>query len=265
MTLKGKTVWITGASSGIGRALVHDSASRGANVILSARSLPELKKTQLEAKLRADNSLIVPLDLAKYKSFSAIVAKVLKKFGHVDILINNGGISQRSFAHETQFPVFEELMAVNYFGNIALSLALLPSMRARRSGVIATVSSVAGKFGTPMRSGYSASKFATHGFYEALRAENYKENIQVTILMPGFVKTNVSLNARTAQGHRQGTMDKAQAAGLAPEECARQAIDAILAGKNEVYIAGFRERLGVYVHRFFPGIFSRIIRKAKVT
>lgn len=265
MTLNGKTVWITGASSGIGRSLVSECAKGGANVILSARSLAELKKTQAAAGLSAQNSMIVPLDLSKYKTFASAVAQVTRKFGVVDILINNGGISQRSLAHETKLAVFEEIMAVNYFGNIALTLAVLPGMRERRSGIIATISSVAGKFGTPMRSGYSASKFATNGFYESLRAENFSENIQVTVVMPGFVQTNVSVNARTAEGKAHGKMDAAQAQGITADECARLTVEGILAGKNEVYIAGWKEKFGVLVSRFFPNLFSKIIRKAKVT
>lgn len=265
MDLKNKTVWITGASSGIGRAMVFEAAKRGANVILSARSVPELKKIQAEAGLTQQNSLVVPLDLSKYRQFSKPVAQALKKFGAVDILINNGGISQRALAHETQMKVFEEIMAVNYFGNIALTLALLPAMRARKSGIIATVSSVAGKFGTPMRTGYSASKFATNGFYEALRAENYRENIQVSIIMPGFVRTNVSLNARVADGKKQGKMDAAQEKGMSSEECARQAFAGILRKKNEILIGGITEKFAVLVSKFFPNIFARIIRKAKVT
>lgn len=265
MKLKGKTVWITGASSGIGRALALEAAGMGANLVLSARNLGELKSLQAEARLSTDRCLILPLDLKKYKQFDKAVKIALKKFGAVDILINNGGISQRSLAHETDIKVYEEIMAVNYFGNIALTLAVLPGMRARKTGAVVTISSVAGKIGTPLRTGYSASKFATNGFYDALRAENYRENIQVTIVMPGFVKTNVSRNALLRDGKRQGKSDGAIEQGISPEECARRAWAAILAGKNEVYIAGARERFGVVVQKLLPGLFAKIIRKAKVT
>ena len=265
MKLKGKTVWITGASSGIGRALSLEAARLGGNLVLSARNTAELKKLQQEAGLTAANSLILPLDLKKYKQFDKAVAAVVKRFGAVNILINNGGISQRSLAHETKISVYEEIMAVNYFGNIALALAVLPGMRARKSGTIATISSVAGKIGTPLRTGYSASKFATNGFYDALRAENYKENIQVTIVMPGFVKTNVSRNALTAEGKKQGKSDGAIEAGISAEECAHRAWAAILAGKNEVFIAGARESFAVTLSKFFPGLLAKMIRKAKVT
>ncbi len=260
-----KTVWITGASSGIGKALVAEAAKRGANVVMSARNTAALKKIQAEFGLNGTNSLIIPLDLSRYARFDAAVKAVLKKFGSVDILINNGGISQRSLAHETNMKVYEEIMAVNYFGNIALTLAVLPAMRSRKSGVIATVSSVAGKFGTPYRTGYSASKFALSGFYEGLRAENHKENIQVSVVLPGFVKTNVSLNARIGNGKKQGTMDAGQSVGISAEECARRSLDGILRGKSEVYVTGNKEKFAVYLSRFAPALFARVIRKAKVT
>ena len=265
MTLAQKTVWITGASSGIGKALVAEAARLGANVVLSARDKKALLKVAADAGLTPANSLVLPLDLSRYKNFGPAVKSVLKKFGAIDILINNGGISQRSLASETRLEVFEEIMAVNYFGNISLSLAVLPSMRSRKSGTIATISSVAGKFGTPYRSGYSASKFALSGFYEALRAENYQDNIRVNVVYPGFVRTNVSLNARTGSGQKQGAMDQGQSAGISAEECARKAITGIMRGKNEIYIAGPKERLAVLLNRFFPGLFARVIRKAKVT
>lgn len=265
MQLAQKTVWITGASSGIGKALVAEAARHGANVVLSARDKAALVQVAKDSGLTPANSLILPLDLSRYKKFDAEVKTVLKKFSKIDFLINNGGISQRSLAAETRIQVYEEIMAVNYFGNISLTLAVLPSMRSRRSGSIATISSVAGKFGTPYRSGYSASKFALSGFYEALRAENFKENIQVSIVYPGFVKTNVSLNARTGSGKKQGTMDTGQSVGISAEECAQRALAGIVRGKNEIYIAGPKERFAVLLHRFFPGLFARVIRKAKVT
>lgn len=265
MQLNGKTVWVTGASSGIGRALVAEFARMGANIVLSARSTATLKQVQKESELGEHNSLVLPLDLAKYDKFAPATAKVLKKFGAIDILVNNGGISQRSYAHETALKVYEQLMAVNYFGNIALTLAVLPHMRERQSGTVVTISSVAGKFGTPMRSGYSASKFALSGFYETLRAENYQKNIRVVVVLPGFIKTNVSVNALTADGRRQGSMDAGQSAGMSAEECARATVKGILRGKNELYVGGMRERFALFMSRHLPSLFARIIRKAKVT
>lgn len=265
MEAKGKIVWITGASSGIGRALAAEFAGLGANLVLSARNETALQDFAREQRLPPERVLILPVDLQQYKKLPAAVNKVLKKFGSIDILVNNGGISQRSHAHETDMAVYEQLMAVNYFGNIALTLGVLPHMRARRQGQIVTVSSVAGKFGTPLRSGYSASKFALSGFYEALRAENWRENIRVTVVLPGFIRTNVSANALTAGGKPQGKMDVGQAAGMSAEECARIMARGILKGKNEIYVGGIKERFALHLSRHLPGVFARIIRKAKVT
>lgn len=156
-------------------------------------------------------------------------------------------------------------MAVNYFGNIALTLGVLPHMRARKQGQIVTVSSVAGKFGTPLRSGYSASKFALSGFYEALRAENWRENIRVTVVLPGFIRTNVSAHALTADGQPQGKMDHGQSVGMSAEACARIMARGILRGKNEIYVGGIKERFALHMSRHLPGVFARILRKAKVT
>jgi len=265
MKLKNKVVWITGASSGIGRALVSEAVKHGCKIVLSSRKLADLKKIQTAESLTSENSLLVPMDLEKYRDFKKLVSQVVKKFGMIDVLINNAGISQRSKSYETDLSVYEKLIRVNYLGNIALTLAVLPLMRAKKSGIISTVSSVAGKFGTPMRSGYSASKFALAGFYDALRAENYDHNIQVTLLCPGFVQTNISLNALTASGKPQGKMDAGQENGITAEQCAREIFQALNAGKREVYISAFKEKLAVYVSRYFPGLFARIVRKAKVT
>lgn len=265
MDAQGKTVWITGASSGIGRALAAEFGRLGANLVLSARNEKALRALVAEQRLPPERVLVLPLDLQQYRKLPAAVGKVLKKFAAIDILVNNGGISQRSYAHETDLAVYEQLMAVNYFGNIALTLGVLPHMRARRQGQIVTVSSVAGRFGTPLRSGYCASKFALSGFYEALRAENWRENIRVTVVLPGFIRTNVSANALTADGSPQGRTDHGQAAGMSAEECARIMARGILKGKNEIYVGGIKERFALYLSRYLPGVLARIIRRAKVT
>jgi short-subunit dehydrogenase len=155
-------------------------------------------------------------------------------------------------------------METNFFGTVSLTRALLPSMLDRRSGRIAVISSVAGKFGTPLRSAYSASKHALHGFFESLRAEVYTQGITVTLVCPGFIRTNISINALTANGTPQGTMDSAQAGGMSPDACAAKIVAAVEKGRPEVYIGG-KELLGIYLNRFVPGLFRRIIRKTRVT
>lgn len=259
--LKNKIVWITGASSGIGEAMAVAAAQQGAKLILSARRPSELQR--VADLCQATECRILPLDIADTDAIKIVVQKAIQQWGRIDILVNNAGISQRSLALETDLDVDKRLMAVNYIGTIALSKAILPTMIAQNGGIIVVVSSLTGKFGTPYRSSYAASKHALHGFFDALRAELYDKNIRFTILCPGFVRTNISINALTADGSPQQTMDEATNKGLSPEIFAKRAWKAILNGREEVYI-GKREVMGVYLKRWLPTLFSKLLRRVKV-
>ncbi|HNP19081.1 MAG TPA: SDR family oxidoreductase [Fulvivirga sp.] len=264
MNLKNKVIWLTGASSGIGEALVYELAHRGAKLIISARRKIELERVKSSCPAQSQGSIaLLPLDLTQQNTLKLMVEAAISFFGHVDILVNNGGISQRSLALNTSIDVYRKLMEVNYFGTIELTRQLLPHFRERKSGHIAVVSSLVGKFGTPYRSGYAATKHALHGFFDSLRAEVYTENIKVTIICPGFIKTNVTLNALTENGEKLNKMDEAQAKGMKADVFARKMIRAIEREKNEVYIGG-KEKYAVYLKRLFPNLFARILRKAKV-
>lgn len=256
-------VWITGASSGIGEALAYAYSKKGARLVLSSRDEARLSEVRRRCE-EPGRHLVVPLDLRDAPCIGAGCAKVLEHMGHVDILINNGGISQRSLVLETPLDVDRMIMETNFFGTVALTKAVLPSMAQRRSGRIVVISSLVGRFGTPLRSAYSASKHALHGFFESLRAEVWGLGIGVTLVCPGFIRTNISVNALTRDGSPQGTMDEAQANGMPPDACARKIIAAVEKGKPEVYIGG-KELMGVYIKRFAPGLFDRIIRKTRVT
>jgi dehydrogenase/reductase SDR family member 7B len=258
-----KRIWITGASSGIGEAVAIEAARRGAHLILSARKEAELHRVA-GLCVGAASVLIEPLDLSKHAEIPQIVQKVLKNVGKIDILINNGGISQRSLAWETSLEVDRQMMNVNYLGTVAMTKAVLPSMRLHQLGHIATVTSLMGKFGASMRSSYAASKHALHGFFESLRAELGDEPIKITMICPGFVRTNISINALTADGNQQGTMDAATDKGMSPHDCARGILKGIERGKAEILLGG-REVFGVYLHRFFPNYLRKILKKAKTT
>lgn len=261
MNLENKTIWLTGASSGIGEALAKQLSQFSVNLILSSRRADELQRVR-SACANQERIAVLPLDLTESETFDLKVQKALAIFGRVDVLINNGGRSQRSLAKDTLLQVDRDLMEVNYFGSVGLTKAILPHMLERGSGHFVVVTSLTGIFGTPFRSGYAASKHALHGFFDSLRAELEDQGIQVTIAAPGFVKTNVSVNAYTGDGSSLGSMDRAQANGLSPEKCAKAIIRAMVKGKREVYIG--RESYGAYVKRFLPGLFARIIKKAKV-
>jgi short-subunit dehydrogenase len=263
-TLQNKVIWVTGASSGIGEALVYELAKEGAKIILSARRADELQRVAANAKLQPSEYCILPLDLNAADSFESKKNEAMKLFGHIDILINNGGVSQRSLAKDTSIAVDRQIMEVNYFGTVALTKALIPDFIKQRGGLFVVVTSAVGKFGSPWRSGYSASKHALHGFFDSLRAELYNDGIRILLVCPGFIQTNVSVNALTGSGEKLGSMDAATANGLTANECARQIINAVKSGKEEIVVAGIKERFAVFMKRFFPGIFSNMIRKMAV-
>lgn len=257
-------VWLTGASSGIGEALALQLANEGCRLILSARREHELKRVQELAGLNDSNSLLLPLDLEVYDNFPQLVQTAIGKFGTIDILINNAGISQRSLAEETPLAVDKRLMEVNYMGTVALTKALLPHFLKKQQGLFVTVTSAVGKIPSPWRSSYAAAKHALHGFFDSLRAECYHKGLRVLLVCPGFVATNVSVNALSATGEKTGVMDEATAKGISAEACARGIINAIQSGKEEVVIGGFKEKLGVWMKRHFPSVFSVMIRKMAV-
>ncbi len=260
--LDSRVIWVTGASSGIGEALTYHCVAKGHRLIISSRNQEQLLLIQSKCP-QPENIYVLPLDLSNSAELKSKCEEALKVFGQIDLLINNGGISQRSLAHETDLEVDRKLMEINYFGTIALTKALLPHFLTHKKGHIAVVTSLVGKFGTPYRSSYAASKHALHGFFDSLRAEHHLDNLKVTLICPGFIKTNVSINALTADGKPLNQMDEAQANGMSAEECAKQIYRAIVNGKEEVYIGG-KETFGVYLKRFFPSLFSRFLNKAKV-
>ncbi len=263
MKLNGKVIWITGASSGIGESLAIQLAKSENKLILSARMEEELNRVKNECGVDLSNIQILALDLADSEPLKAKTEAAIAFFGTIDLIIHNGGISQRSLAADTKVSVDRKIMEVNYFGTIALTKHLLPQFKKQGYGHITVVSSLVGKFGTPYRSGYAASKHALHGFFDALRAEVYQDSIKITMVCPGFIRTNVSINALTATGEKLNVMDEAQANGMPVDKFTRKMIAAIEKEKTEVNIGG-REVYAVYLKRFMPSLFNMIVRKAKV-
>lgn len=257
-----KIVWITGASSGIGEALAYAFAKQGANLILSARRTDELNRVMQECKKNTHNCAVFQLDLTDFDQINSVADDILKQYGFVDVMVHNGGVSQRSAAIDAAFDVDRKIMDLNYFSYVAITKKLLPSMVLRKSGHIVVNSSVSGKFGFPLRSAYSASKHALHGFFETLRFEMYEHNVKVTIVCPGRIKTNISFHALEGNGNPHGKMDAGQENGISAEACANQILHAISTGKNEVFIGG-KEVLMVYIKRFFPRFFNWLVLKIK--
>jgi dehydrogenase/reductase SDR family protein 7B len=263
-TLEGKRIWITGASSGIGEALAHACRAQGAELILSARRMSELERVaaQLASDQKPTGITLQVLDVSDAASIPDIVSSVIAKTGSIDILINNAGISQRSYAAETSLEVDRRIMEVNFFGTIALTKAVLPDMLARNSGMIIVISSISGKFGFYLRSAYAASKHALHGFFESLRMEVWQQGVRVMMVCPGKIRTNISLNALKADGSTHRSMDDGQAGGRSARELADRILLGIRRNEEEVFFGG-PEMKAVWIKRFFPRLFSKLIRKQK--
>ncbi|WP_426291689.1 SDR family oxidoreductase [Dyadobacter endophyticus] len=258
---KDKVVWITGASSGIGEALAMAFAKEGAKLVLTARRREELERVKQLTALPNANVLVLPLDVTQFDQAGPAAAQVVAHFGRIDIMVHNAGVSQRSYIDDTDLEVYQSLMNVNFFSTVALTKAVLPYMIAQQSGHFIVMSSVAGKIGTIMRSGYNAAKHALHGFYDSLRAEGYQHNIKVTTICPGYIRTNISLNALNASGDKFGKMDSNQAKGIPADVCAEKILDAVRKDKKEIYIGGFKEVAAIYLKRFFPNLLFDQVRK----
>ena len=239
MSFANKVVWITGASSGIGKHLAIELSQQNAKLILSSRNVEALKAVKTLCK-HPEQIQLVTLDLEDYTNLNAKVEEAIACYNTIDILVNNGGISQRALAKDTTITVDKRILDINYLGTIALTKALLPHFITKQSGHIVATTSIVGKIGTPLRSSYAASKHALHGFFDSLRAEVHNDNIAVTLVCPGYVKTNVSINALTGNGTAQNAMDKATQNGITPEHFAKLMAKAIHKKKQEVYIAGFK-------------------------
>lgn len=259
--IKDKVVWITGASSGIGEAMVYAFEKQGARVVLSARNQAKLQ----EVINRCDNPRmhsIYPMDVKDHDQMRQATAQVTNQNGYIDILVNNAGISQRSLIEKTSLDVDKEIFDVNYFGTIALTKAVLPYMIKRKTGRVVVISSIAGKLSTPYRSSYAASKHALHGWFDALRAEVSDRNIDVNIICPGYIRTDISVNALNATGNKTNVMDPNQAKGMDPKELADKIIQAIKKNKNEEYIGG-KETKNILWRNLFPSIYYKKIAEMK--
>lgn len=259
MNFKNKTVWITGASSGIGQELAVQLAHLGANIILSARNTDKLE--EIKAALDGDNHSVIPLDLSQPEHVFEYVKSTMDEIGRVDILINNGGVSQRSLFLENDFSVYRQLMEVNYFGLIALTKAVLPSMVERGCGSVVSISSVAGKVGSKFRTGYSGSKYAVVGFMDCLRAEVADKNIHCLTICPGSIKTAIAHNSLNEHGVAQNKPEHSIENGMDVSVAVKQMIDAIAKQKDEVIVGQGLSGLAPTIKRFFPSLFNRITAK----
>ena len=261
---EGKVAWITGASSGMGESLVYEFIKRGATVIASSNDLPGLERVKAACKDRSLSVTCVPFDLSDTSEITNLAEKHIGSTGRIDFLLNMGGISQRARIDETPIWLDRRIFEINYFGTIALTKAVLPFMIRQKSGHILATSSISGRFGFPLRSAYSASKQALHGFFETLFLENKQFNIRSSVIIPGRVRTNISFHALNGEGKEHGKMDEGLAKGISPEKAARIIIKGIIKNKREILVGG-GELTMLYIRRICPWLFFRIADKIKPT
>lgn len=257
---KPKIIWITGASSGIGEALALKWAAPGIRLVLSGRNRNQLEIVAENCKKREAEVLILTFDLAVPEEVASAVATVQSAFPSLDILVNNGGISQRSLLIDTPMEVARKIMEVDFWGHAGLTRQILPFMVKSGGGHIVVVSSLTGLFGFPQRSAYAAAKHALHGYFETLRLEHFRDNIRVTMVCPGMVKTNISIHSLTATGGEHGLMDKGQEEGVSAAYCAKKIVKAVSNNRKEIII-GKKDVIMPYLKRYIPWLFYQIAQR----
>ena len=260
MNYKGKTVWITGGSSGIGAELAKQFAEEDAKVIISSHEPEELEAVRKSLEPISTDVHTVVFNLGNPDEVQAAAENVLKEFGRVDILMNNGGISTRAEAIETPIEIDRRVMEIDYFSGVILTKAMLPKMIENGYGHIGVTSTISGKFGWPLRSAYAAAKHALFGFYESIWAENRHKGIKITIFSPGRVKTNISFHALLKDGKEHGMQDPALARGITPEKCARKMIRAMKRNRKDVLI-GRIELVMVWAHKYCKPLYYRVMNR----
>ncbi|WP_201587259.1 SDR family NAD(P)-dependent oxidoreductase [Psychrobacter jeotgali] len=261
--VKDLTIWITGASSGLGEALSVAFAKKGATIILSGRDKDKLEAVKKRCK-KSNKHIVVPFDISNAAQTEQAYQTAKSQAGKIDWLINNAGVSQRSLIMDTTEEVERQIMEIDYFAQTRLTRLVLPDMISQGGGKIVMVSSVAGLLGTQYRGAYSAAKAAIHMWANSLRAELHDQGIAVATVFPGFIQTNISINALTGDGSAQGTMDEATNKGLTASAFAKQVSQALIKGEEYIIAAGTKEKMAATINRVSPPRLYKLIRKSQV-
>ena len=258
-----KVILITGASSGIGKALALQMADKNVHLILAARRLDELELLQIDCEQKGATCTNLFIDMASPAAIADFSSTVIKQFKTIDVLINNAGISQRSQAEETALEVDRRIMEINFFAQVNLTKSLWPLLVNSAHANIVLISSVVGTFGFPQRSAYSASKHALEGFFESWMVENKRENIFFTTISPGRIYTNISYSALKADGSAHQQLDEGQAKGISAEACAKKIINGIIKNKRKVYVAQ-QETVLIILRKYLPFLFFKLVKKLQL-
>lgn len=255
-SLKDKTVIITGASSGIGAALAEEYGRRGANVVMGARTEEKLREMAATIEGHGGKAAYAACDVTQEQDCARLIALAVERFGGIDVLICNAGISMRALMDDVDLSVLHRLMDVNFWGTVNCVKYALPYVQ-RSRGSIVGVSSVAGIHGLPGRTGYSASKYAMTGFLETIRIENLKKGVHVMVACPGFTASNVRFSALTADGSQQHESPRDEGKMMTAEEAARRIIKGV-AKRKRTLVMDFEGRASAFIKKFAPGLLDRI-------
>jgi len=255
--MKNKLVIVTGASSGIGKACAIAFAKKGANLVLAARSADKLNEISREISLLGVEVLCIPTDVSNEADCKILMEKTLDKFGKIDVLVNNAGISMRAAFADLDLQVLKKVMDVNFWGSVYCTRYAIKSLLENKGSVVG-VSSIAGYKGLPGRTGYSSSKFAMHGFLEALRIENLKKDLHVLLACPGFTASNIRNSALAADGSSQGETPRDEQKMMQPEEVAEAIVEAVIKRKDRLTLT-VNGKLTVFLNKFFPKWVDKLV------
>jgi short-subunit dehydrogenase len=255
--MKNKVIIITGASSGIGLACAREFASRGALLCLAARSIDKLVEIKEELEAKGTRIIVVRTDVSNELDCRNMVLTAEQEFGRIDILVNNAGISMRALFNEMDLSVMRQVMDINFWGTVYCTKYALPSLL-KAQGSVVGISSIAGFVGLPGRTGYSASKFAMHGFLESLRCENLKKGLHVLIAAPGFTASNIRKSALTADGSTQGDTPRKEDKMMSAEEVAVHLAKAIDKRKRTLILTFVEGKLTVLLKKLFPAMLEKM-------
>ncbi len=255
--MNNKVVIVTGASSGIGKALALSYAAKNVLVVMAARRIEKLEQIAKDIPNSSSNILVVKTDVSNESDCKNLIEKTIEKFGRIDILINNAGISMRALFEDTELSVIKKLMDINFWGTVYCTKFALPHLLKSKGSVVG-VSSIAGYKGLPGRTGYSASKFAMHGFLEVLRIENMKKGLHVLTACPGFTASNIRNTALAADGSQQSESPRDEEKMMSAEEVANRIIHAVEKKEDRLTLTT-QGKLTVLLNKFFPKFMDKMV------
>ncbi|MBK7964518.1 MAG: SDR family oxidoreductase [Bacteroidetes bacterium] len=257
--MQSKVVVITGGGTGIGKACAATFLARGYRVVISGRRLDKLQEVITEFKGSSEHILAVQADVSVEEDSKRIIEETIVKFGRIDVLINNAGISMRALFDEMDLSVLKRLMDTNFWGAVYCTKYALPYLLEAKGSVVG-ISSIAGKKGLPGRTGYSASKFALEGFLETLRIENLKKDLHVLIVCPGFTASDIRISSLSADGSAQGESPREENKMMSAQTVAREITEAVIKRKRDLVLT-FNGRLTVLMNKFFPSLMDKLVYK----